>query len=456
MLNKAIVIFGSTGNLMYKKLIPALDSLLKKKHIDKNTKIYCMARRDYTLTEYIEDAKKQVKEDIDWDKLVPLFQYIKIDINNVDHYKSFLDKLNEDKMDEIMVYLAVPPGLFTTIAGGISESGIIKKGEEQKRIVFEKPFGEDLISAKQINKDLWRYFDEQQIYRIDHYLGKEMIQNILVVRFANMIFDKAWNADSIDSVWIIAKETEGVMSRGNYYDKIGALKDMLQSHLLQMASLVAMEKPKSFDSDDIKDKKVEVLKHFKIVPKDIILGQYKGYTKEDNIDQTSNTETFVFAQASINNDRWRGVPFYFMTGKKLNEKRSEIIINFKQAVDSSDLWPEKDKAMNQLRIEVAPKEGVIFQFNVKEPGLKQDIIPAKLDYCHNCQALENTPEAYEKLLLDLINNHRTLFTRWDEIETTWEIVDKIIKSNKKTYKYEDYKDITDEMKKQFGEEFYDL
>lgn len=455
-MKKALIIFGSTGNLMYKKLLPAIDSLLRQGHMDSNTYIYCMARRDWTLEEYITEAKKQVTNEIDWDRVVPLLKYIKIDIKNVDDYVSFHKQLQQDNIEEVMVYLALPPHLFPTIASGISESKMIQKGETHKRIVFEKPFGEDLKSASAINKELWQYFDEEQIYRIDHYLGKEMIQNILIVRFANRIFEHSWNNDSIDSVWIIAKETEGVMSRGNYYDSIGALKDMLQSHLLQMASLIAMDRPSSYHSDDIKDKKVAILQQFKIVPKDIILGQYKGYIEEENIPKDSNTETFVFAEASINNDQWRGVPFYFMTGKKLDEKRSEIIVNFKQTDEMSDLWPDQHKSNNQLRIEVAPDEGVMFQFNVKEPGLSRQIVPAKLDYCHSCQALENTPEAYETLLLDLLQGNRTLFTRWDEVETTWKIVERITTSLRDAYIYKDFTDILQEIKQQFGEEFDDL
>jgi len=382
-MKKAITIFGSTGNLMYKKLIPALNSLLKKGHLEENTVVYCMARKDCTLEDYIEDAKSQVKEKIDWDLLAPHLKYIKIDINNVEDYVVLNNKMNEDLITESMFYLAVPPTLFPIIAKGISESGLIKKGEDQKRIVFEKPFGENLQSAKNINKELWNYFDETQIYRIDHYLGKEMIQNILIVRFANKIFEQAWNNETIESVHIIAKESEAIMSRGGYYDQVGAMKDMLQSHLLQMASLIAMEKPVSYNSEDIKNEKVKVFRDFKILPKDVITGQYEGYQLEDKVNPDSKTETFVFAQASINNDRWRGVPFYFTTGKKLNEKRSEIIINFKSTEGTSDLWPDQAKTRNQLIIKVAPEEGVMFQFNVKEPGLGQHIIPAQLDYCHS-------------------------------------------------------------------------
>ena len=455
-MKKAITIFGSTGNLMYKKLFPALHTLIEKKHIQEGSKIYCMARRDCTLDDYIEDAKKQVKEDLNWDIIIPFLEYIIIDINDKNDYSALKDKMKSDGIEESIFYLAVPPKLFPMIASGISESGLINKGENNKRIVFEKPFGEDLASAKEINKDLWNYFDENQIYRIDHYLGKEMIQNILIVRFANPIFEHTWDHTTVDSVYIIAKEKEGVMQRAGYYDKIGALKDMLQSHLLQMASLVAMEKPKTYDSNDIKDQKVKVFKDIKIAPKDVILGQYDGYLDADKVSEESKTETFVFAEASIQNDQWRGVTFYFLTGKKLGENRSEIIINFRNPSIDGDLWPDKTKQRNQLRIEVAPNEGVIFQFNVKEPGLSNNIVPAKLDYCHSCQAVGNTPEAYEKLLLDLIQNHRTLFTRWDEIETTWNIVEKISKTTKPIYKYKDFDDVKNEIIRQFGDDLNDL
>jgi glucose-6-phosphate 1-dehydrogenase len=455
-MSKGIVVFGSTGNLMYKKLIPAIDALIQKKHLKENDRIFCVGRRDYSLNDYIENAKKEVSKDIDWSQITPYLEYFKMDIDDQSRYNALNEKLQENTIDDLMIYLAVPPTLFPVIAKGVNQSKMIEKGNDMKRIVFEKPFGEDLESAKAINQKLWTYFDESQIYRIDHYLGKEMIQNILIVRFANWIFDHAWNNESIENVLIIAKETEGVLSRGNYYDKIGALKDMLQSHLLQMISLVAMERPKSYQSNDIKDKKVQVFKDLKIVPKDVIYGQYKGYVEEEKVDDESLTETFVFGEVSINNDRFKGVPFYFLTGKKLDEKRSEIIINFKSVIKGNDLWPNMTNLSNQLRIEVAPQEGVRFQFNIKEPSLSDKIIPAKLDYCHNCRALENSPEAYEKLLLDLINKNKTLFTRWDEIEATWEIVQRLYKTNKQLYTYDSYEDMKDVIKEQFGEDFDDL
>ncbi|MCF7925613.1 MAG: glucose-6-phosphate dehydrogenase [Candidatus Izimaplasma sp.] len=455
-MKQGIMIFGSTGNLMYKKLIPAIDHLLKKGHIAEDTKIYAMARRDCTLEDYIQDAKDNMIDDVNWDKIEPLMEYIILDVNNVEDYKTIKTQIEDDGIEDLVIYLAVPPFLFPVIAKGISESGIIQKGDQTKRIVFEKPFGEDLASAKSINKDLWQYFDEKQIYRIDHYLGKEMIQNILMVRFANKIFEQVWNHESIAYVMIVAKEEESVLSRGNYYDKIGALKDMLQSHLLQMAALVAMEAPETYTSEAIKEEKVAVLKALKLVPKDIILGQYKGYKKEDKVDPNSNTETFVFAQASIDNDRWRGVPFYFMTGKKLDEKRSEIIVQFKTSDKINTMWPEENTKNNRLQIEVAPDEGVVFQFNVKNPGLSNKLTSAKLDYCHSCQAVDNTPEAYERLLLDLLKQNRTLFTRWDEIETTWTIVEKASKRRRTLFTYDTFDDVKEEIINQYGEAFDDL
>jgi len=445
-MKQSITIFGSTGNLMYKKLFPAIDTLLKEGHLDDSTKIYCIARKDCTLKDYIEDAKNHVKEILDWDRIIPFLTYIKFNINDVNDYKKLKQRIEDDNIEDSMFYLAVPPTLFPVIAKGVSQAGLVKKGNENSRIVFEKPFGEDLETAKQINRDLWNYFDENQIYRIDHYLGKEMIQNILVVRFANTVFSQAWNNNSIKSISIIVKEKEGVMSRGGYYDNVGALKDMFQSHLLQMASLITMENPKSYDSEDIKNEKVKLINQLDISKENIILGQYKGYTNEEKVNPKSNTETFVFLKAEIKNKRWKGVPIYFLTGKMLNEKRSEIIIHFEDDENLSRLWPNAPKNNSKLIIKVAPEEGVHFQFSVKEPGLGQNLVPAVLDYCHSCQAIGNTPEAYEKLLLDLINKNRTLFTRWDEIESSWQVVETLKNKNIEPVIYERYSDLENMIK----------
>lgn len=421
-----LAVFGATGNLMYKKLLPAFAALQSKGLMPEDTKILCIGRQNHTLESYLTVAKGQIKEKIDWDKFIPILDYFQMDFDQADSYVRLHDYMNGNGRTERLFYLAVAPDLFPLIAKGISESHLIEKNDTTGRIVFEKPFGEDLKSAKSINALLWKYFDESQIYRVDHYLGKEMIQNILVMRFANRLFENSWNNQSIERVSIIAKETEGVMNRGNYYDHVGALKDMVQSHLMQMAALIAMEVPESFDVDGIRAEKVKVLKHVRIEPGDILTGQYEGYLDEKNIRPNSDTETFVFLRAFIDTPRWKGVPFVFFTGKKLDEKRSEIILDFKANSQQDNLWPSQTITKNQLVIRVAPGEGVTFRMNTKQHGLSNRILPMEMDYCHDCEYIGNKPEAYERLILDLIHGNSTLFTRWDEIETSWKNIDAIL------------------------------
>jgi glucose-6-phosphate 1-dehydrogenase len=455
MMHQAFVVFGSTGNLMYKKLIPAFDSLLKQEKLNEEFHIYAVGRRDYTTEDYFNVAQKEVQSTIDWNRMHKHISYVKLDVNSTEDYRTLKKQLEEDGVKDVMAYLAVPPSLFPVIAQQLSTSGIIQKGS-QDRVVFEKPFGEDLQTAKDINLELWNYFEESQIYRIDHYLGKDMIQNILVVRFGNRIFEQTWNANTIRSVVVVAKEEESVMQRGGYYDSIGAIKDMLQSHLLQMASLVAMTKPNTFESEDIKEAKIQVFKHLKINLDSVVRGQYNGYKNAPKVDQESSTETFVFCEARIDLPKWTGVPFYFITGKHLDEKRSEIIINFKD--DDSLLALHKDAKPNQNRlvIKVSPEDGVEFYFNVKQPGLDNAITSASLDYCHSCLSLQNTPEAYEKLLLDFTKEVRTLFTRWDEIEATWHIVERLKQACQSLYYYDNYDDIKQQIRSHKGVDLDDL
>lgn len=420
-----LAIFGATGNLMYKKLLPAIAALQSNNLLDLETKILCIGRANHTLESYIETAKTQIHSPINWDKLSPILEYFRMDFDQVDSYNNLKTYMNGNGDSKRLFYLAVAPELFPIIAEGISSVQLITKNDAFGRIVFEKPFGEDLKTAKAINTMLWKYFDESQIYRVDHYLGKEMIQNILVMRFANKLFENNWNSLAIEKVTIIAKETEGVMNRGNYYDHVGALKDMIQSHLLQMAALIAMEVPKSFDVDGIREEKVKVLKQIKVDHKAVITGQYNGYLSEKNIQLNSKTETAVFMKVYFETPRWKGVPFIFLTGKKFNEKRSEIIIDFEDNTVQESLWPNQEIVKNQLVIRVAPDEGVTFRMNVKEHGLSNMIQKVEMDYCHDCNVVGNKPEAYERLLLDFIRGNSTLFTRWDEIEAAWKIIDSI-------------------------------
>jgi glucose-6-phosphate 1-dehydrogenase len=286
---------------------------------------------------------------------------------------------------------------------------------------------------------LWNYFDEKQIYRIDHYLGKEMIQNIMMVRFANRIFEEIWHNRSIKNVKIIVKETDGILGREGYYDTSGALKDMVQSHLLQMLSLISMEVPMSYFSDDVKDEKVKVLHHLSFDPHQLIFAQYEGYLDEKNIPSDSTTETFVFVKALVNTPRFKGVPFYLMTGKKLDVKESLIIIEFEETNEQRK-W-NLPLSTNKLLIKIDPLDGVGLVLNSKVTGLRDNVEEVELEYCANCGAVGNMAEAYEKLLLDITNQHKSLFTRWDEIELSWHFIDQIKKHQEKPVIYKDYEEL---------------
>jgi glucose-6-phosphate 1-dehydrogenase len=446
-----LAVFGATGNLMYKKLLPAIAALQAKNLLPKDTTVLCIGRANHSIDSYLSVAKEQIKEKINWELFTPLLEYFQMELQDIQGYQRLFQKMYQEGPSIRLFYLAVAPDLFPMIAKGINEANLIAKNDPTGRIVFEKPFGEDLKSAQAINSMLWNYFDESQIYRVDHYLGKEMIQNILVVRFANQLFENSWNHHSIERVIIIAKETEGIMNRGNYYDHVGALKDMVQSHLMQMAALIAMEIPESFDVDGIRAEKVKVLKKINIAKDDVLTGQYLGYLNENNILKDSQTETFVFLKAMIDTPRWKDVPFYFITGKKLDEKRSEIILDFKQNSQQNNLWPNRKIEKNRLVIRVAPGEGVTFRLNTKEHGLSTNIRPMEMDYCHDCEFVGNKPEAYERLLLDLISGNSTLFTRWDEIETSWKNIDNIYQFIPKPIVYTNFKDLKQAIKSQFGE-----
>ena len=442
-----ITIFGSTGDLMYNKLIPALNNLKKNGNLPDDARILAVGRRDWDTKRYMQSVESTISKD-KYGAIATMIEYVKVVIDDADGYDTLRSVIESNGPDtEKIFYLALPPSLFPKVAGGLSRNGLIDKGDEKARIVFEKPFGENLETARSINRTLWDYFDEEQIYRIDHYLGKEMIQNILTLRFANRIFETDWHKDSIEKISIIVKEPGGIEGRGNYYDSIGALRDMVQSHLLQMLALVAMEAPKSYGADQIRKEKVSLLKKLFIEEGDVFNAQYEGYTEEDRVREDSRTETFVHLKVQIDDSRWRDVPFYLMTGKRLKEKSSEIVIDFKEGHAVRNLWPGEDLSRNQLVVKVAPDEGVNFRMNVKKAGLSSDIIPSRMDYSHGKDAFGNVPEAYEKLLLEIIEKNTLLFTRWDEIETTWRFIDNVTREClKKPYVYKDEEDLLKTLK----------
>jgi glucose-6-phosphate 1-dehydrogenase len=436
-----IVIFGATGDLTSRKLLPAISRLYVEKQIPEKTKVIALGRRSYTNEEYLNVMNEAVKFSLDIKTLENLVSYFQIEITKREEYPSLVETLRGMKHENTreLYYLAIGPELFPVVAENINHSNLVTQGNMQQSIIFEKPFGHDLTSAKMTNEMLWQYFDEKQIYRIDHYLGKEMIQNIMMVRFANRIFEDSWHNRTIKNVKIIAKETDGILGRAGYYDQSGALKDMVQSHLLQMLSLIAMEVPLTYHSEDVKNEKVKVLEHLKFDKDSLIFGQYEGYHQEKNIPEDSQTETFVFLKAYVQTPRFKGVPFYLMSGKKLDQKESLIIIEFEETSEQRK-W-NLPLSTNKLYIKIAPLDGVGLILNSKVPGLRDDVEEVELEYCVACKAVGNLSEAYEKLLKDITEHHKTLFTRWDEIELSWKFIDAIKKHQKEPMIYKKYEDL---------------
>ncbi|MBC7082721.1 MAG: glucose-6-phosphate dehydrogenase [Firmicutes bacterium] len=343
----------------------------------------------------------------------------------------------------IIFYLAVPTDLFYPIVQGLQRQGLHVQGDGRgpRRVVFEKPFGRDLASARDLNRKVRQVFDEEQVFRIDHYLGKEMIQNIAVIRFANAFLEPVWNAGYIDHVQITSAETDGVGDRGDYYDSVGALRDMVQNHMCQLLTMVAMEPPSSLETERVRDEKVKVLRSLRRLFSDdvrrwVVRGQYgpgtadgkevPGYRSEPEVDPGSKTETFVAMKVHIDNFRWAGVPFYIRTGKRLPVRSTEVIVEFKMLPEVLYFKEYRSLQPNILVIKVQPEEGVFLQFNAKRPGQENFIIPVRMDFCQNCAVGFNSPEAYERLLLEVMRGDRTLFTRWDEVEEAWKFVQPVL------------------------------
>lgn len=432
-----LTIFGGTGNLAYKKLFPALYHLFLEKRLPKCFYILAIGRREYTSGSYQDSIRSYLSDDdrFDddiWSDFSKLIGYFPLDFNEESHYIALSNHLK--KLDGIygtknnrLFYFAVAPKYFELIAKRLVTYDLLEDGTNFSRVVFEKPFGKDLKTAKSFNNILRDYFDEKQIYRIDHYLGKEMIQNILVLRFANRLFEEVWCKNGIEKIHIKVLERIGVEKRGGYYDGAGALRDMVQNHLLQILALIAMNAPESFDTESIRNEKVKVLSHLSLndSDKNIVLGQYEGYVREDQVQPTSLTETYVSLTCHVDSPRWEGVPFILETGKKLDQKKAEVEIYFKPHSSNFSLDGSKNHP-NRLIIRIQPSEGIFLEMNVKKPGLDLEIDRVNMEYCQSCKTLIHSPEAYEKLITDIIDGDSTLFARWDEIEASWAFVDRIL------------------------------
>lgn len=452
-LSNIMVIFGGTGDLTHRKIMPAIYSLYKKENLPDDFAVVSIGRRDFTNDEYRENVKNNINEfssgtveESVWEKLKSRIFYMKFNFSDCEGYEK-LDKVLKDldsKYDtkgNRIYYLAVSPDYFALIVDNLHINHMDDNTVGYKRIVIEKPFGKDLKSAEYLNNKITDAFTEKNIYRIDHYLGKEMIQNIMVLRFSNFIFEPLWNNKYIDNIQIISNETMGVENRGAYYENSGALKDMIQNHMLQLLTLTTMEPPVALETEAIRDEKVKVLRSIKNVDfdyakKNIVRAQYGrgeingneviAYNEEARVSPNSNTETFVALKLYIENFRWSGVPIYIKSGKRLKEKSTQIVIKFKNYPGILYSKEKSNLPTNTLVIKVQPTEGIYFQINAKEPGTQNNIVPVQMDYCQSCLFEGNSPEAYEKLLLDVVNGDSTMFTRWDEVEYSWKFVDNIM------------------------------
>lgn len=442
-MKKTFVIFGATGDLTKRKLLPAFYNLQAENRLPETFEIIAVGRRDFDSELYREKAAEHVKNHSRnkprpeiWNKLREKIRYLKMNFTKETEYPQLFEALRGTEL--AIFYFAVAPEHFETITVNLKNKLPKDFGV---RVVIEKPFGHDLPSAASLNKLLSDSFGEENIYRIDHYLGKEMTQNIHFIRFANTIFEPLWNKDFIEQVQIISSETIGVEDRGNYYERAGALSDMFQSHLLQLLSLIAMEKPENLDTETVRDKKVEILSALRpLTPEEaenyLVFGQYSGdgnipaYREERNVSETSETETFLALRLFLNSERWRGVPFYIMTGKRLPVKKTEIIIQFKKFPS-----PYDEDLHNLLVFKIQPEEGVYLRFNAKKMGVTDEIVPVKMDFCQNCHIELNSPEAYERLLDDAIKGDSARFTRWDEIEHSWRFVQGLKEHKSKLHFY---------------------
>jgi len=451
-LESTLVIFGGTGDLTYRKLFPAIYNLQQGKSLPDSFAIVSIGRRDKTNEQYRTEIYESIKkfsryelQEETWIKLKDRIYYYQIDFTTKEGYPELVQFLyqldNKYKTNgNRLFYLAVAPEYFGLIVQLLNENGLVQNDNSWQRVIIEKPFGRDLVSAQLLNEQITKVFSEENTYRIDHYLGKEMLQNIMVIRFANSLFEPIWNNKYIDNIQISSSETVGIGDRGGYYEKSGALRDMVQNHMLQLLSLTAMEPPSSLETKAIRNEKVKLLQSIQeltpeVISKNMIRGQYdKGvingkdvisYKEENRVSSDSNTETFIALKLYINNFRWHGVPFYIRTGKHMPSKSTEVVIQFK-ALDHVLYFDEhKNLQPNLLVIRIQPNEGVYLQFNGKVPGTKDLIVPVKMDYCQNCEITNNSPEAYERLLLDALKGDSTLFTRWDEVETSWKFIGQV-------------------------------
>ncbi|KMK76509.1 glucose-6-phosphate dehydrogenase [Alkalihalobacillus pseudalcaliphilus] len=446
----SIILFGATGDLAKRKLYPSIYSLFLSGKLSKNFVVIGAARREWSDEELRENVKKSIVESKyssdKVDEFCQHFYYLPFDVTNTESYSQLKDKLNQLELaygipGNRIYYMAMAPQFFGTIAIQLKREGVTQS-EGWNRLVIEKPFGHDLPSAQKLNNEIREAFSEDQIYRIDHYLGKEMVQNIEVIRFANAIFEPLWNNRHISNIQITSSEVLGVEERGGYYETSGALRDMVQNHLLQMVLLLSMDPPIRLATNEVRSEKIKVLRAIRAISSEemenyFVRGQYRagelsglqvpGYREEKNVEKKSSTETFVAGKLMIDNHRWAGVPFYVRTGKRMSVKSTKIVVQFKDLPLNVYTQKSRDRKIhpNLLVIHIQPDEGITLILNGKKVGLLGETVPVDLEFKHSSIDGVNTPEAYERLIYDCMLGDATNFAHWDEVNLSWALIDPI-------------------------------
>ncbi len=439
---QTFIIFGASGDLTQRKLIPSLYQLYRKKRLPPDTRIVGFSRTEFTYeawrAELAKSTAKYLGNDFEqniWGEFAKNIYYHPGDIGHPDDFKSLaslLTFLEKSEKSTRVYYLATAPQFYATAVKNLGSSGLANEVQGPRRIIIEKPFGTDLDSSRALNKAVHAVFSERQVYRIDHYLGKETVQNLLVLRFANTIFEPIWNRNYIDHIQITVAEEVEVGRRAGYYDAAGVMRDIIQNHMLQLLTITAMEAPVRYEADAVRGEKVKVLQAIRpLTPKsvaaDTLRGQYDSYLKTDGVAAGSKTPTFAVVKLWIDNWRWQGVPFYLRSGKAMSCRTTQIVVQFREPPHMLfPNGPKRTSESNRLVIQVQPAEGIQLHFQTKVPDAGMQIRQTDLDFRY-CREFSGTmPEAYERLLLDALEGDASLFARADEVEAAWSICDPIL------------------------------